>query len=102
MDSVGHVSDRDFVLRPARKQRQKETPAYLPVQAAHPIHGSAPADRQIGHVEWLRRVERVLAAKSQQIVKCDAELILGIAAKVLLDQARERNGQNRRPPPCAW
>src|ERR1039458_5470606 len=32
VDSVGDVSDRDFILRPTRKQWQKEAPAHLPVQ----------------------------------------------------------------------
>ena len=81
MDSVGHVSYRDFVLRPARKQRQKEAPAHLPVQAAYAIHRSAPANRQICHVKTLRRVARVLAAKGQQIVTSDAELLFGIPAQ---------------------
>ena len=76
VDSVGHVSDRDFVLRPVREQRQKEVPAHLPVQAAHAIDRPAPANRQIRHVERLRRVVRVLAAKSQQVMERDAELLL--------------------------
>ena len=88
VDSVGHVSDRDFVLRPARKQRQKEAPADLPVQAAYAIHRAAPADGQIRHVERLRRVGRVLAAQGQQIVKRNAELLFGIPPKVLLDEGR--------------
>ena len=75
VDSVGHVSDRHFVLRPARKQRPKEPPAHLPVQAAHAIDRPAAADGQIRHVERLRRVVRVLAAQGQQIVKGDAELL---------------------------
>ena len=86
MDSVSHMADGDFVLRPARKQRKEETPAHFSMQAAHPVHRPAPADRQICHVERLRRVERVLAAKGQQVVKSDAELLLGIPAEVLLDQ----------------
>ena len=86
VDSVGHVSDRDFVLRPAREQRQKKVPAHLSVQAAYAIHRAAPAHRQIRHVETLRRVARVLAAKGQQIVKRDAELLFGIPPKVLLDE----------------
>ena len=77
VDSVGHVSDRHFVLRPVRKERLKEVPAHLPVQATHAIDRPAPADRQIGHVETLRRVVRVLAAQGQQIVEGDAELLLG-------------------------
>ena len=99
VDSVGHVSDRDFVLRPARKERPKEVPAHLPVQAAHAIHRPAPADGQIGHVESLRRVVRVLAAKGQQIVECNAELLLGIPTEVLLDEGRSETvkaGGHRR------
>ena len=69
VDSVGHVSDGHFVLRPVRKERLKEVPADLPVQATHAIDRPAPADRQIGHVETLRRVVRVLAAQGQQIVE---------------------------------
>lgn len=86
VDSVGHVSYRYFVLRPARKQRQKEAPAHLSVQAAYAIYRSAPSNRQICHVKTLRRVARVLAAKGQQIVTSDAELLFGIPAKILCDE----------------
>ena len=99
MDSVGHVSDRDFVLRPARKQRQKEAPADFPVQAAHAVRRPAPADCQIRHVERLRRVVRILAAQRQQIVKRNAELLFGIPAQVLLDEGRSKTvetGGHRR------
>ena len=68
VDSVGHVSDRYFVLRPVRKERLEDVPAHLPVQATHAVDGPAPADCQIGHVETLRRVVWVLAAQGQQIV----------------------------------
>jgi hypothetical protein len=74
VDSVGHMSDRHFVLRPVREKRLKEVPADFPVQATHAIHRPAPADCQIGHVETLRRVVRVLAAQGQQIVERYAEL----------------------------
>ena len=69
VDSVGHMSDGHFVLRPARKERLEEVPAHLPVQATHAIDRPAPADCQIGHVETLRRVVRILAAQGQQIVE---------------------------------
>ena len=55
--------------RPARKERLKEMPAHLPMQAAHAIDRSAPADRQVGHVESFGGVVRVLPAQGQQIVK---------------------------------
>jgi len=48
MDSVCNVSDRHFVLRPARKERRKDAPAYLPVQTAHPIDRPAPSHSQVG------------------------------------------------------
>ena len=54
MDSIGHVTDRDLVLWPVGKERRKEVPADLPMQATHAIHRSAAADGQIGHVETLR------------------------------------------------
>ena len=39
-------------------------------------------------LKLLRRVVRVLAAQGQQIVECDAELLLGIPTEVLLDEGR--------------
>ena len=69
VNSVGHVSDGHFVRRPVRKERLKEVPADFPMQAAHAIHRPAAADGQIGHVETLRRVVRILAAQGQQIVE---------------------------------
>ena len=74
-------------------------PADLPVQATHAIDRPAPADGQIGHVETLRRVVRVLAAQGQQIVERDAELLLGITTEVLLDESRSETvkaGGHRR------
>ena len=63
-------------------------PADLPMQAAHAIHRPAAADGQIGHVETLRRVVRILAAQGQQIVERNAELLLRIPAEVLFDESR--------------
>src|SRR5664280_1910302 len=61
------------------------------MQATHAIHLPAAPDRQIGHVESLRRVVRILAAKSQQIVKGNAEPLVGIPPKVLLDEGRSES-----------
>src|SRR3984893_12355447 len=82
------MSDRDFVLRPAWKERQKDLPAHLSVQATYAIDRSAPADRQICHIEACRRVVRFLAAQREQIVERYAELLHGITAEVLLDEGR--------------
>ena len=63
-------------------------PANFSMQATHAIHRPAAADGQIGHVETLGRVVRILAAQGQQIVECQAELFLGIPTEVLLDESR--------------
>ena len=88
MDSVGHVSDGDFVLRPVRKERLEEMSADFPMQATHAIDRPATADREIRHVETLGRVVRVLATKRQQIVERYAEPLLRITTEILLDQSR--------------
>src|SRR6266571_7808017 len=87
MNPVRHVSDRHFILRPLRKERRKNAPAHLSMQATYPIDRSASADCQISHVEIFRRVIRVLPPKGQQIMESDAELFLGITAEILLDQS---------------
>ena len=63
-------------------------PADFPVQATHAIHRPASPDRQIGHVETLRRVVWILPAQGQQIVDGNAKLILRIPAEVLRDKSR--------------
>ena len=88
VDSVGHVSDRYFILRPVGKERLEDVPAHLPVQATHAVDRPAPADGQIGHVETLGRVVWVLAAQGQQIVNGNAQLFLGVPTEVLLDHHR--------------
>lgn len=75
MHAVGDVSDRHFLRWPVRKQRPKQVPAHLAVQAAHTIHCATPADRQIRHIERLRRGVRIFAAQGQQIIERDAELL---------------------------
>ena len=87
VDAVGDVSDRYFVLRPVGKERLEDVPAHLPVQAADAVDRAAPADGQVGHIETLRRVVRVLAAHRQQIVDGDAKLVLGVLAEVVLDES---------------
>ena len=62
--------------------------ADFPMQATHPIDRTTAPDCQIGHVESLRGVVRILAAKSQQVMKLNAELLRGVSTKVLLDEGR--------------
>src|SRR5271170_1316463 len=90
MNSVGDVSDGHFFQWPVRKKRSKEVPAHLAMQTAHTIHCSASADCEIRHIECFRRIVRVKAAQSQQIVKCDAELLLCIATEILFDECRRK------------
>ena len=86
MNAVGHVADRHLVRRPARKQRRKKLPAHLPVQAADAIHPAASTNCQIGHIEILCRVVRVLAAESQQIVQRNAELRPSVTTQGVFDK----------------
>jgi hypothetical protein len=102
VDSVGDVPDRALRLPASAGTAAEEAPAHLAVQAAHAVHRPAPAHRQVGHVEILRRVVRVPAAQGQQILERDAELLRGVARPGIARSGRERSGRNRRPPPCAW
>ena len=42
MDSVGHMSDRDFVLRPARKQSRKSRRLTFPCKRLTPFTAPLP------------------------------------------------------------
>ena len=88
VDSVRDVADGHFVRRPVRKERPEEMAADLSVQATHTIHGAAPANGQVRHVETLRRVVRFLAAQGKQLVQRDAEFLLGIGTEIFLDEGR--------------
>ncbi len=99
VDSVGHVPDRHFALRPVREERLEQAPAHLPVQAADAVHRAAAVDGQIGHVEGLRIVARIRSAQRQQVGNRYAELLIRVAAEVLLDESgREtvKSGCHRR------
>ena len=87
MDSVGDVPYGNFVLWPVREERLKEVSAYFSMQATHSIHGSASTNGEIGHVETLGRVIRILAAQGQQIVECYAEFLFCIPSEVLFDES---------------
>jgi len=98
VDSISHMPDWDFVFRPARNRGRKG--AGLPSRAGGLHHSpTRSADRQIGHVKRLRRVIRVLAAQSQQVMERNAELLLGVSTEVLLDESRSeavKTGGHRR------
>ena len=58
----------------------------MPCKRLTAIRRAAAPNCQVRHVELLQWVGRVLTAKSQQILKPDAELRLGIAPEILLDE----------------
>ena len=62
VNSIGHMTDRHFILRPMRKERLEQMPADLAMQAAHAIHRTAAANGQICHIETLRQVIWILTA----------------------------------------
>ena len=69
------------------------------MQTAHAIRGPAPAECQIRHIKIFRRVGRVLAAQSQQIVNRNAQLLFCISPEILLDEGRSKTvetGGHRR------
>ena len=99
MHAVGDLSDRHLIRRPVREERPEQLPADLAMQLAHAVDRATAANRQIGHVEGLRRIVRVLATQGQQILAGDAEPLLGIAAEVLLDERGSKTieaGRHRR------
>src|SRR5664279_4861131 len=53
VNSVGHMADRNFILRPVRKKRLEKMPADFSMQATHAIYRPTATDGQIGHVETL-------------------------------------------------
>jgi len=74
------MPNRHFVDRPTLKQRFEEVATDSPMEATYAIHGPAAANREIRHVEVLRKILRIPAAEGQQIVKRDAELLFRVAA----------------------
>ena len=60
MNTVGHMTDRDLVLRPAGKQGLENFPADLSVEATHAIDKAAAPQSQIGHVKGFRIVVGIL------------------------------------------
>ena len=51
MHAIGHMSDRDFVLRPIRIERLKNVPADGSMKLTDSIHHTTSAHCQEGHVE---------------------------------------------------
>ena len=76
MHAVGNMRHRHFDLRPSRKQCLKDSPAHLSVQLADTVDGATSTDRQIRHVEGLRRIVLVSPSQRQQIVERDRKFLL--------------------------
>lgn len=85
---VGHVTHRNLRLGPAGEEAPEEPAAHLAVQAAHPVDRAAAPEGEVGHVERLVRVVRVLPAERQEILEPDAQVPLGVSAEVPVDEGR--------------
>ena len=96
MDAVGHRSNRDLGLRPARKERFKELPAHVPVQTTHAVDRAGAAHRQVGHVERFRRITRVRSPQRQQVMDRNMQFLFCVCREVLLDQRRRKEIKARR------
>ena len=84
--AVRHVSHRELERWPARKQALEYAAAHDAVQSAHAVDDGASADGEIGHVERLVCVVRILPSQRQQLAHGDAQTALRIVPEVALDQ----------------
>src|ERR1019366_7627025 len=99
MNSIRYMTNGHFVRWPVFEEWFKKMSADFSMQATHTIHRPTPTDGQIGHVETLRRIVRILSAQSQQVVDGNSEFLLSITAEVLLDERRSETieaGGHRR------
>src|SRR6516165_2334997 len=74
MDAIGDVTDRHLDLRPARKQRLKDMPADMAVQAADAEALHRCPHRQIGHIERLVSIIVTGTAQREEFIQPDAGL----------------------------
>ena len=89
--AVGDVTDRHLVLRPSRERAaQRCCRLTSPCKSADAVDRPAPAHREVGHVERLRRVVGIPASQRQQLVHRNAQFVLGVPAEILLDQGRRK------------
>src|SRR5579883_2211711 len=61
VNTVGDVPKGNLLFRPAWKQTRKEMAAHLAMNATDCIHRATAAESEIGHVERLGLVVRILA-----------------------------------------
>src|ERR1035441_9542918 len=71
-----------------RKERLEYLSAHFAVQFAHAIYTATAPKSEIGHIERLCIVSRILSSDLQQFVKRDAKFILRIMVKILPDKLR--------------
>ena len=86
VNPIGHVTDRNFLFRPAGEERGEDVSAHLAMQPADAVDRPASAHRQVGHVEGLFRVRGVPASQRQKLARGDAQSLLRIPTEVLLHQ----------------
>ena len=83
MNAICHVSDGNLLFGPTWEQWLEQPPAYLLVETADPVHGSATPQRKESHIERLRIVDAVAAAQSQQALKREVQALLRIVPQIL-------------------
>ena len=71
MDSVGDVSDRDFMLRDAGEQGLEDVAADLAMQPAHGVDGSGPPDGKICHIKGFILIRGVFTAQRKEAIQAD-------------------------------
>ena len=84
VDAVGDAGDGHLVLGHARPDILPETLGDFPVQLADAVGAPAGAQREDGHREVVRRVDRSLP-EAEEVVEVDADL-RGVIAEIVRDE----------------
>jgi hypothetical protein len=61
-------------------------PAHLPVEAAYPIDRSTAAQREVGHIERLTGIMRILPSQGHQVVEGNAQFFLRVPAEIMFNE----------------
>src|SRR5690242_13025091 len=68
MHAIGHMPNRDFILRPIRKERLKNVPTDRSMELTDSIHHTTSAHGQVGHVEGLITVVAIPPSQGEEIM----------------------------------
>src|SRR5215472_6063547 len=76
-----------FCFRPLGKQDLENPSADLTVQFTDAVDSAAAPDREVGHVEWFRRILSIAPAQCQKLLERNRQSFLSVVPEVALHQA---------------